>query len=131
MIIYPESGYASFLSEEDADSYFESRTHSSIWDHATNKEAALMTAYRSLQELDIVLDLSEADQLKAIQQAQAEQCLHELNHNLDTIRISGLTLGAMLKVKIPSDQGQPPMYSPRALAILKPYLRGKTISRAR
>ena len=52
MIIYPTSNFESWISEDDADTYFESRLNVSAWDTA-NKEVALMTAFRSLQELDL------------------------------------------------------------------------------
>ena len=83
------------------------------WDVA-NKEAALMTAFRSIREL--ILDIlfedgktfsdsyteSEAEAiLSDLQDAQCEQALHELVHDLDSPNISNLSMGGLLSVKIP------------------------------
>ena len=56
LIEYPNSDYNSWIS--DADEYFESRLNADAWDALTNKEPALITAFRSLAELnlDIVFD---------------------------------------------------------------------------
>jgi hypothetical protein len=129
MIVYPESGYNTFISVNDADSYFSERLNASAWDSA-NQEAALVTAYRSLQELDIVVDLSDSDALQALKTAQCEQALY-LMVNIDTLEgqaVSGLTLAGVLSVKLPQDQTEPARYSPRALALLRPYLRGRSIA---
>ena len=132
MIVYPTENYNSFISVADADTYFDDRLNAGPWDGATSKEAALVTAYRSLaDELSIVIDLSDADQFQAIRQAQCEQALWELENNLSGQALSGLTLGGLLSVKIPSDKTPPARYSPRTLALLRPYLRGRSITRTR
>ncbi len=130
MIVYPETRYESFISEEDADAYFESRLNAAKWDTA-NKEAALMTAFRSLNELNIEIDLTEADQLTAIQQVQCEQALHEISHDPDSPGFNSVNLGGLLSVKLGPGQSPPDRYSKRAFAILKPYLTMNTITRTR
>jgi hypothetical protein len=130
MIVYPESGWDSFISEDDADNYFETRLNANAW-WTADKEAALMTAFRSLQELDIEINLSDPVSLKAIQQAQCEQALHELTHNLDGQPFSGFTIGGTISVSLSKGMAEPSRYSTRTLAILKPYLKQKLISRSR
>ena len=86
MIVYPTENYVSFVSEDTADNYFEKRLHASEWGSA-DKEAALQTAFRSLQELDIVIDLTDSEELGAIQKAQMEQALWEIKHDQKSIYI--------------------------------------------
>jgi hypothetical protein len=43
LIKYPETDYNSWVTEEEADAFFESRLHAEKWD-SVNKEAALQTA---------------------------------------------------------------------------------------
>lgn len=92
MIVYPTSGYNSFISVNDADTYFETRLHSADW-LTSDGETALMTAYRSLQELDIFIDLSDTDALQAIKQAQLEQALHEIRHDLGGLQAQPVSIG--------------------------------------
>ena len=131
MIVYPTANYNSFISEAYADTYFNDRLNAGRWDATTSKEAALVTAFRSLQELDIVVDLTDTDALQALKDAQCEQALHELVNDLDGQAITGLQLGGLLNVKIPASKTPPPRYSPRALNILRPYLQGRSIARTR
>ncbi|MBC2713594.1 MAG: hypothetical protein HGJ94_22160 [Desulfosarcina sp.] len=131
MIVYPTSGYDSFVSVNDADTYFETRLHADDWLTADG-EIALMVAYRSLQELDIFIDLTDADALQAIKLAQCEQALHEIRYDLDELQAQSVSLGGLVSVKLDRSNGEkPPRYSQRALAILKPYLRAPVISRIR
>ena len=103
-----------------------------------------MTAFRSLREfnLDILFkddktfadsytDIEKAELLKDLQDAQCEQALHELNHDLDSPAISSLNLGGLLSVKIPKNQSPPSRYSDRALLLLRPYIIARSISRTR
>lgn len=133
MTVYPASGYNSFVSLSDANAYFTDRLNADAWDGTTGKEAALITAFRSLSELDIVIDLSDAVQLQAIKDAQCEQALHELINisSLDGSKINELSLGGLLKVSIPDEKAGAPRFSSRALNILRPYLRGRSIARTR
>lgn len=50
MIVYPNGNYNSWISEDDADTYFENRLHPSEW-KSSNKEVALQTAFRDLNQL--------------------------------------------------------------------------------
>ena len=145
MIVYPEENYNSYCDEDFAFEYFETRLNADAWDALSNKEPALMTAFRSLAELmlnisfdedeiissDIYTDAEAETILTALKQAQCEQCLHELIHDLDNPKISSLNLGGILSVKIPTNQTPPPRHSERALAILRPYIVGRTVTRTR
>jgi len=130
MIVYPNSGYDSFVSIEDANIYFSGRLHADEWFAAgTNQEAALMTAYRSLNELSIEIDLTDSDALEAIRAAQCEQALYELKTPLDEPHVQFLGLGGSLAVRL--GDKEPSRYSERAIAILKPYLNAQTVTRTR
>ena len=130
MIIYPDENYDSWISDDDANEYFETRLYVDEWD-AANKEAALQTAFRSLNELDLDIDLDEDDTpVEALMQAQCEQALHEVKHNFDSQIVQGVGLGGLLSVKFTQNKNYP-RYSQRALSILRPYLLAKTISRTR
>lgn len=89
MIVYPDSNYDSWISENEADTYFETRLNADRWDTA-NKQAALTTAFHSLNELDLTVDQIETDQLTALKQAQCEQALHELNNDLDSSDVDSI-----------------------------------------
>lgn len=145
LINYPTENYNSWLDEDEALEYFESRLNADKWDACTAPEAALQTAFRSLAELnlDITFDddkvISEpfytafeaADILEDLQQAQCEQALHELANDLDSRPITSLNLGGMLAAKIPDKYSKPSRFSERALAILRPYIIARTVSRTR
>ena len=131
MIIYPDANFDSWIDEDAADTYFEDRLHADPWDAAANKPAALITAFHSLNELDLTVDLTDAATLDALKRAQCEQCLHELRNDLDGCAITGLSLGGLLSIKLPESKVPPIRYSQRAIAILKPYLRGNSIRRDR
>ena len=130
MIVYPLTGYDSFISEADADTYFATRYNADAWT-GTGKEAALITAFRSISELDIEIDPDEADQVQAVKYAQCEQALWEMQHDLDALKLDSLDLGGLVKVKLPKNQESHPRYSPRALAMLRPYMHAHTMSRTR
>ena len=145
MIVYPTTDYDSWLSEADANEYFDTRLKADAWDACTQTGAALMTAFRSLAELDLNIILEDDGTisatyytdaevttiLTALKNAQCEQALHEIIKDLDSPNISGLSLGGLMSVKIPASQTPPPRYSERALAILRPYVVGKSITRTR
>ena len=131
MITYPDSDFDSWIDEDAADTYFETRLHADPWDAAANKPAALVTAFHSLNELDLTVDPTEAATLDALQRAQCEQCLHELRNDLDASAISGFTLGGLLSVKLPENTVPPSRHSQRALAILRPYITAWSVSRTR
>lgn len=131
LTVYPDSDYNSFISYKDANKYFYSRLNSQAWDNAAvdDQFTALLQAYRSLQELDIVIDLSDSDALDAIQQAQCEQAIWELQRDETEWQANAVSLGGLVSVKL--NENKPPRHSPKALYILKPYLRCATISRTR
>ncbi len=145
LIEYPTDDYNSWISEDDADGYFETRLNADPWDACQNKEAALMTGFRTLNELDlnIVFDDDKeisssyytatqvAEILKALQESQCEQALYELINDTEGSGISGLSLGGLLSVKISENKTPPPRFSPRALAVLRPYLSMPTTRRTR
>jgi len=145
LINYPETNYNSWLDEDEAGEYFESRLKADKWDACTNIEAALQTAFRSLAELnlDIIFDdnkiisasyytaFEAADILEDLQGAQSEQVLHELANDLDSPPITSLNLGGMLAAKIPDKYSKPSRFSERALAILRPYIIARTVTRTR
>jgi len=140
-IEYPTANYNSYCDEDFANEYYESRLNADVWDTAS-KETALITAFRSIQELnlDITFDddgvistdvytTSEAETiLQDLRFAQLEQTLHELNTDLDVQQVLSLNLSG-LAVRMPDKQ--PERHSPRALAILRPYLIAKTVTRYR
>ncbi len=130
-IVYPNDNYNSYISEDDADVYFESRLNAEPWDTA-NKEAALITAFQSLAELNLDIDPTESDQLEALKNAQCEQALHELKNDPESPGISSLNLGGgLLSVKIPESKTPPSRFSKRALSILRSYISGRSIKRTR
>jgi len=130
LIAYPTENYNSWINEDDADAYFETRLNAENWDTA-NKEAALITAFNSINELDLTIDPTESDQLTALKKAECEQALHELINDPDSTGISSLSLGGLLSVKIPESKIPPPRFSKRALSILRSYLSGRSVKRTR
>ena len=130
-IEYPTEDYNSWIDEDEADEYFESRLNADPWDAASNKEAALITAFNSINELALTINPTETDQLTALKQAQSEQALHEIINDLDSPNLSRLSLGGLLSVNFPANQDQTPRYSERCLAILRPYIVARTVSRSR
>jgi len=145
MIIYPETDYNSWLSEDDADSYFETRLNAEPWDTAPDKEAALQTAFRSINALDLTIVLDDdkiistayytADQitaiLEALQIAQAEQAIHELTIDVDSPGLAAFNLGGLLSVRMDGKTDSTPRYSERAMETLRPWLKARTVARTR
>ena len=131
LIAYPTEDYNSFIDEEAADDYFMGRINTSAWDGVTSGEAALLTAFRSLQYLNITIDPTEADQLQALKEAQCEQALHELINDTDGQPISAMTLGGLLAVKMTPGNTPPSRYSKRAMQILGPYVSAPVVTRTR
>lgn len=145
MIVYPDLDYDSWISEDLADLYFETRLNADSWYAAVNREAALMTAFRSMQELDINLEFGDdgilsdsyytdsqrAEILTALQYAQCEQALYEIRNNLDAGGVESVKLGGMLSFKLNESGNQPERFSHRALAILRSHIRANVITRTR
>ena len=120
-IEYPTADYNSWVSELEADEYFESRLNADEW-NTTDKEVALQMAFKSLKELDLDIEFADdntlsdtaysdsekAEILPDLQSAHCEQCLHELKHDLDSPYISRMSLGELLSVNFPDNQDQTP-----------------------
>lgn len=115
MIVYPDSGYNSFVSLEDANTYFNDRLNVSQWDDVAKQEPALISAYRSLNELDITIDPTVAVELQAVKDAQCEQALWELAHDSDMIAATSISLAGMVSVKIPPKARHPRTGTPKRL----------------
>ena len=84
MPVYPAADYESWISIEDADTYFESRLNSDAWinlDFDSDKSIALRTAFRVLGMLPLTLDdldtIRRADLLKALRKRSVNK--HSMN----------------------------------------------------
>jgi len=119
MIVYPEIGYNSFISSDDAIAYFKTRLHSDEFITAswTVQEPALITAFRSINELTLTIDPTESTQIQLLKDAQCEQAIHELKEDLDSQNVKFLMVQGIMTTKT-----ELPRYSQRALAILRPYI---------
>ena len=143
MIVYPDTNYNSWISESDAEDYFENHLTASTWDTLSDYEPVMTTAFRALQELSLsiifaddktissaVYSASEISEiLQDLKFAQCEQMLHELDtdiygQQLDFLSLSGLT------VRMPKDS-KPERFSPKAIAILRPYIQAPVMKRYR
>ena len=145
LIAYPNAGYNTWIDEDGAGEHFEGRLHTDDWlaADASTQAAALLMAFRSLNELEFNLwwkldktladrytDAQKAEILAALKQAQCEEALHLLRHDVDTVGVQAVSLGALLSFKL--DPGQnPPRHSQRALDILRPLLKRRAVSRFR
>jgi hypothetical protein len=137
MPVYPADDYESWISIEDADTYFESRLNSDAWSdlgYDTDKSIALRTAFRVLGMLPLTIDdldtINAATLLRALGQAQCEQALHELKSDLDAQSATSVSIGGLLSVKMP-EKRKWDRYSERAIAILRPWLSLPSIKRFR
>ena len=139
LIIYPEENYETWIGLHEAEDYFESRLNSSLWERLDDldREAALLTAFRSLRELFLNLaDLDSTDAtvsaalLNALKQAQCEQALHELSRDLDGQRASSVSIGGLLSANFP-EKVKTDRFSERALAMLRPWLTLPSVKRFR
>ena len=129
MKVYPEVGYQSWLSEDEADEFFETRVNSEKW-YSSNKEAALVTAYNDLTLLlKLSLDLSEDETpLPVLKAAQAEQALYLVTNDLDNRTVESINLGNGLFVKLGERE---PRIAANAVEILSNYIVVKTMERYR
>ena len=73
MIVYPDDNYDSWIDEDAAGTYFETRLNADPWDACSNREAALITAFHSLNELDLTVDPTDSATLDALKRAQLGQ----------------------------------------------------------
>ena len=123
MIVYPTTGYNSFISVDDAETYLTERLYSEdfLTADAATQAAALVTAFHAISTLDVEIDATDAAQLQALKYAQAEQALHELRTDLDA-QVKQLGLPD-LKIQQP----ERPRYSDRAMNHLRPYMKVPTV----
>ena len=143
MIVYPDTNYNSWISESDAEDYFENHLTASTWDTLSDYEPVMTTAFRALQELSLsiifaddktissaVYSASEISEiLQDLKFAQCEQMLHELDNDLYTPQLDFLSLSG-LTVKMPKDS-KPERFSPKAIAILRSYIQAPVVARYR
>ncbi|MGB5219313.1 MAG: hypothetical protein WBN66_13570 [Smithella sp.] len=117
MIVYPAASYDSFVSLNDAIAYFRTRLHSDEFLSGNNptQQAALLTSFRSISELDLTIDSTEAGQIQALKNAQCEQALHELKEDIDSQNVNVFAMSG-----IRTEKKELPRYSQRAMAILRP-----------
>ena len=129
LIVYPNGNYNSWISEDAADTYFENRLHSSEWE-SSNKESALITAFRDLNQLlNLDIDLENDDSpLSALKSAQCEQALYLLKNEVDSKTIDSISLTPTFFVRLGKRE---PRICPNVLTILHPYIVVRTISRIR
>jgi hypothetical protein len=151
LTVYPTVGYKSWISEAEADEYFQERLHVEEWDalDSITKGPALLMAFRSLQELDLDIlwkvnattghkELSDsytaiqkAAILTALQHAQCEEALHHVKNDVDQVRFERVDLGSGLISASLDPKDNPPRYAPRAIDILYALLKRRTVSRYR
>ena len=148
MIVYPTTDYDSYISLANAEAYLATHLRVDEWDAlATDveKEVALQTAFRSLNGLDLSITFDDTGLLSsaaytvteqgkiltALERAQCEQALHELKFDADAQAVKSVSLGGSLSFTLNPGDEKPPRYSERALSILRPYLRAKTVTRVR
>jgi len=132
LIKYPDTGYNSYLTDTEADVYFETRLGSEEWSSCGNQEAALITAFNMLQEMDytVLFDLTDADILALAQKAQCEQALHIVKHDLDEIPLKQLGLGGLLQIT-PDSKHDVEVIAPRAVGFLRDYMIRPGVARIR
>ena len=129
MKVYPETGYQTWLSEWEADEFFETRINSEKWD-TSNKEAALVTAFNDMNLLlNLDVDLSEDETpLPVLKAAQAEQAYYLATSDLDNRRVESVNLGSGLYVKLGERE---PRIAANAVEILSNYIVLKSVGRYR
>jgi len=130
MRVYPTASYQSWISENDADEYFEYRLKSDEW-HGANKDAALVMAFNDLnQMINLSVNLSEDETpLAVLKAAQCEQALHLLKTEFDSRQVDSFSMGGDLFVKL--DSKREPQIAVRAVMILSDYILMRTIERTR
>ena len=143
MIVYPTTNYNSWISEDDAETYFENHLSADSWDALSNYEPVMITAFRSLQELSLNIFFADdktisdsvytedevCEILQDLKFAQAEQMLHELDNDIYGQQINFLSLSG-LTVKMPANS-KTERFSPKAMAILRPYIQAPVVQRYR
>ena len=129
LVAYPAEDYNSWISEGDADTYFENRLNSDEWNSAV-KEVALITAFRDLNYLlNLQVDLStDETPLEVLKTAQCEQTLYLLRQDVDFRSVESMSLSPSFFVKLGKRE---PRICYNAIKILSDYLVMKTIARIR
>jgi hypothetical protein len=129
MIVYPETGYQTWISEDEADEFFETRINSEKWD-TSNKEAALVTAFNDINLLlNLDVNLSEDETpLPVLKAAQAEQAYYLATNDLDNRRVESVNLGSGLYVKLGERE---PRIAANAVEILSNYIMLNSVGRYR
>ena len=141
IVAYPDDDFNSWISYEDADIYFTRRFNAGAWFNLSvgDQAALLLTAYRSLQEIELDLtDLgspiigTREDLLQALTQAQCEQAHYELTRDLDREQVQAVSIGGLLSANFGSNKlFKQERYSERALMLLRSYMTRKTVKRFR
>ena len=140
LVVYPTDNYDSWISLMDANSYMLKRLHTTAWIGSLDDQlvAALQQAFRTMEELNIVIDdltTGTTDQAAALlvtlKRGQAEQALYELENSEAAREVSALGLDGLIDVKFSKGSGKVSRYSDRAVAILRDYLKGNVTNRFR
>jgi len=150
MTVYPTTTYDSWVSLADAETYFGKRMNSEAWDALSdpNKEVALQQAFRSLDEMSYTFVFTSATVLTfatsyytaaqiaimiaMMENAQCEQALHEILNNPDFPDVQSVDLGGLRRVSFPAKKSKgPPRFAARAIAMIRTFLRAKTVTMTR
>jgi len=141
LVAYPTTDYNSYISVADADTYFGTRLNVTEWtgETADNKAIALQQAFRTINGLNLTITFDSDDEiyddddgykLDALEEAQCEQSLWELKHNIDDPDFKSISVGGDLKLDF-KDTARPSRIAPRALEALRDYLRAAVKTRVR
>lgn len=116
----------SWLSVDDANDYMDSRFGSwEFWDDETNKQAALITAYKRIVDSGMFINLPTTI-VQVMKDAQCEMALFLVAEGGDILRRKSLqaqgvlTAGIAKEVYDASVRGQIP-FPPEVLKLLSPY----------
>lgn len=129
IIVYPEVSFDSWVSVDDANTYFENRLRSVTWESATdaNKEFALLRAYTRMSLLNLKLPTPIDDAtLTKLKTAQMEQAIHELRYDLD-YPSGGVTAVDLDGVKVNWNKSQVQQYPDIVLGLLREFIQMKTV----
>ena len=123
---YANTDYNSWITSDDANTYFSARLYSNEWTNAdtATRETALLQAFRELNRLNLMIDLEEDESpLEQLKAAQCEQALHLLQNDPTAPGIASVSISGGMSVKLGGDtEKEPEPYSPQALAILSEYV---------
>lgn len=132
LIAFPNTNYNSWITEAEANAYFEDRLYCAEWIGSTEKGKALIHAFRQLNTLNIEIDLdTNAEPLSQLQAAQCEQALHLLQNDPTAPGICSVSISGGMEVKLGSDADEKELYSPQALTLLYKFMRVPVFRRTR